>query len=284
MTDATRAQHFVSAPALAALLAGPARPVILDVGVPDKGASARDQYAQGHLPGAVSVDLATHLQAPSAGTAGKRPLPPLSVLQDQARGWGISADTPVVVYDRLAGTKAGRAWWVLRWAGLRDVRILDGGLAAWVRDGGAVTDGVPAPVPGNVTLSAGHLPQITTERSVDFAQQGRLFDARTRAQYADGHIPGARWLSTRANLTEDGLLRDEQWLRERFAAAGIDGSAEVGFYCGGAVAAAHEVAVLASIGIPASLFVTSFGGWTADPTREVAVGQEPRVAHERALP
>lgn len=283
MTDAARAQHFISAAALVTLHAGPARPVLLDVGVPDRGRPARDLYDQGHIPGAVFVDLATRLQAPSAGPAGKRPLPPLGVLQQQAREWGISAGTPVVVYDRLAGTKAGRAWWVLRWAGLTDVRILDGGLAAWFGAGGALTGAVPAPAPGNVTLSSGHLPQLSTQRAVDFARRGRLFDARTQAQYADGHIPGAQWLPTRANLTEDGLLRDEQWLRERFAAAGIDGGSEAGFYCGGAVAAAHEVAVLASLGIGASLFVTSFGGWSADPARDIARGQEAGDAAERTL-
>jgi thiosulfate/3-mercaptopyruvate sulfurtransferase len=89
-----------------------------------------------------------------------------------------------------------------------------------------------------------------------------------------GHIPAAIAAPTRDNLTVEGLLKDERSLRERFAGLGIDGSRPVGVYCGGGVAGAHELAVLASLGVPATLFVGSFSAWSSDPAREVGVGPD----------
>lgn len=278
MSDSLRDAHFIGAARLAELAGGARRLAILDVGIGSTPEQAREPYDEGHLPGAVFVHLETDLQAPNGGTAGKRPLPDLNALQVNVRAWGISADTTVVVYDRYAGTKAGRAWWVLRWAGLTDVRILDGGLDAWVRSDGSTTTNVVEPEPGTVTLSPDHLPRLSTHDAIELAAGGRLFDARAPKQFAEGHIPGARLAPTRANLTDDGLLRDPDWIRERYVDLGVDGTQETGFYCGGAVAAAHGVAVLASIGVLVSLYVPSFGGWSADENNEVALGDELEVA------
>ena len=99
------------------------------------------------------------------------------------------------------------------------------------------------------------------------------FDARGAAQYAAGHVPGAVSAPTRDNLDESGLLLAEEVLRKRFADLGIDGSQPVGLYCGGGVAAAHQVAVLHTLGIEAALFVGSFSAWSADPARPIARGQ-----------
>jgi thiosulfate/3-mercaptopyruvate sulfurtransferase len=125
-----------------------------------------------------------------------------------------------------------------------------------------------------VTLTPGNLPTVTDDDAVGLAASGRLFDARSPLQFAEGHIPGARVAPTRGNLSEDGLLRDAEWIRRRYAALGVDGAQHAAFYCGGAVAAAHGVAVLASIGVAVALYVPSFGGWSADPERPVALGDE----------
>jgi thiosulfate/3-mercaptopyruvate sulfurtransferase len=278
MSDSLRDAHFIGAARLAELIGGGRRLAILDVGIGNTPEQALEPYDEAHIPGAVFVHLETDLQAPNGGAAGKRPLPDLLVLQAKARAWGISGGTTVVVYDRYAGTKAGRAWWVLRWAGLTDVRILDGGLEAWVRSDRSTTTRAVEPVPGDVTLRPDHLPRLTTGDAIELAASGRLFDARAPRQFAEGHIPGARLAPTRANLTDDGLLRDAAWIRERYAELGVDGTQGAGFYCGGAVAAAHGVAVLASIGVQVSLYVPSFGGWSADADNEVAVGDELEAA------
>ena len=78
-----------------------------------------------------------------------RPGPPS---QAAARRWGIDPETAVVVYDDWNRAGSARAWWVLRAAGLADVRILDGGLAAWIATGGVLETGPVTPEPGDVEV------------------------------------------------------------------------------------------------------------------------------------
>jgi thiosulfate/3-mercaptopyruvate sulfurtransferase len=282
VTSQHRAEHFITAAELAAALAGARPPAVLDVRNANSGPQGRPEYAAGHVPGAVYVDLPTELQGAREGVSGARPLPSADVLQGHARAWGINQGDEVVVYDNVFGTKAGRAWFTLRWAGIARVRLLDGGYAAWVAGGHPVSTEEPAPAPGDVVLDAGHLPVLDADGAAAHARAGTLFDARSLPQYAgapgdprDGHIPGAVAAPTRDNLTGGGLLKDDRALRDRFAALGVDGSRPVGVYCGGGVAGAHELAVLASLGLPAALFVGSFSAWSADPARAVAAGPEP---------
>ncbi len=282
VASSARSAHFITVSELANELAGDRPPVVLDVRNANNEPAGRPEYQAGHVPGAVYVDLPTELQDLPGGTRGARPLPPVEQLQSHARAWGISAGQPVVVYDNVAGTKAGRAWFTLRWAGIASVRLLDGGYAAWAGAGYPVSTDEPAPEPGDVVLAPGHLPVLDADEAAAWAAKGELYDARGRRQFAAGHIPAAIAAPTTDNLTADGLLKDEQSLREQFAALGIDGSGPVGVYCGGGVAGAHELAVLASIGIPASLFVGSFSAWSADPARAVETGPGREASPARA--
>lgn len=295
---AQRAAVLVTAPTLAAELAGAEPPVLLDVrwalGDPDGLA----HHLAGHLPGAVWVDLDTELAAPPDTTAGRHPLPTVADLQAAARRWGVRAGGTVVVYDATGGTAAARAWWLLRWGGHHRMRLLDGGLAAWTAAGGALVAGpTPDPPPGDVELSGGAMPTLDADGAAELARTGVLLDARAGARYRGdtepvdprpGHVPGARSAPTADNLTGDGRFSPAARLAERFAGLGATGaghstaesstavgSAAVGVYCGSGVTAAHEVAALASIGIRASLFPGSWSAWSADSRRPAAIGPDP---------
>src|SRR5262245_32998594 len=100
--------------------------VVLDVRWKLGGPPGRPEYLAGHIPGAVYVDLDTELAGHGEPTDGRHPLPALRDLQAAARRWGVRDDRGVVAYDGEGNLAAARAWWLLRWAGLRDVRLLDG--------------------------------------------------------------------------------------------------------------------------------------------------------------
>ncbi|MGV9801661.1 sulfurtransferase [Mycobacterium sp. NPDC003449] len=222
-----------------------------------------------HLPGAVPAFLTTDLSRDDApAIEGKRPLPDIATLQATLRRWGVNNDTAVVVYDHDGSFVAARAWWVLRWAGIADVTILDGGLPAWVSAGHPTGELAGQLSEGDVTVSGGHLGQLDAERAAAMAADGRLLDARTVDAFEAGHIPGARNLSSKETVATDGTLLDPDTLRAFY---GVDDTADApGLYCGGGVAAAHGVAVLSHLGIAAPLYVGSFSAWSADPARPVA--------------
>jgi thiosulfate/3-mercaptopyruvate sulfurtransferase len=274
---------LVDVDGLAAELAGPQPPVLLDVRWALGDPHGREHHREGHVPGAVYVDLDTELAAHSDdATQGRHPLPGVEELQAAARRWGISAGRPVVVYDAASGLAAARAWWLLRWAGLTDVRLLDGGLAAWTAAGRPIETGPgPDPEPGDVELSDGHLPVLDADGAAALARTGLLLDARAGERYRGevepidpraGHIPGAVSAPTGDNLA-DGRFRRADELRARFAELGAGG--EIGVYCGSGVTAAHQIAALAAIGIDAALYPGSWSAWSSDPDRPVATGAEP---------
>jgi thiosulfate/3-mercaptopyruvate sulfurtransferase len=264
------------------LLAGGGRAVLLDVRWALGDDRGREKYLAGHLPGAVFVDLETELADPPSAAEGRHPLPSLQRLQASARRWGIRAGDAVVAYDATGGLAAARAWWLLRWGGLTDVRLLDGGLDAWEAAGGDLETGDVVPAPGDVTLTGGGLPVLSIdEASALPGAGGVLLDARAGERYRGevepidpraGHVPGAVSAPTTENLTADGRFRAAEELRDRFAALGAEPGATVGVYCGSGVTAAHEVAALAEAGIDAALWPGSWSQWSNDPDRSAATG------------
>ncbi|WP_449385717.1 sulfurtransferase [Cellulomonas soli] len=280
MTD-PRASVLVDAAALAALLADDDAPVLLDVRWALGRTDGHEQYLAGHLPGAVYVDLDTELAAPPSPQGGRHPMPPLADLEASARRWGVREGRAVVAYDGAGGVSAARAWWLLRWAGVRDVRLLDGGLQAWQAAGLSLEAGPVTPEPGDVVLVAGALPTLDADGAAALAASGTLLDARAAERYAGhvepvdpkaGHIPGAVSAPTTENLDAEGRFLPGDALRDRFRALRAQAGAPVAVYCGSGVTAAHEVAALASIGVEAALYPGSWSQWSNDETRPVATG------------
>jgi thiosulfate/3-mercaptopyruvate sulfurtransferase len=267
------------------LLAGGGRVVLLDVRWALGDDQGREKYLTGHLPGAVFVDLETELADPPSAAEGRHPLPSLQRLQSSARRWGIRDGDAVVAYDATGGLAAARAWWLLRWGGVADVRLLDGGLDAWLRAGGPLESGDVVPEPGDVTLTGGGLPVLTIDQAAALpASGGVLLDARAGERYRGevepidpraGHVPGAVSAPATANLSADGTFLGMTELGDRFVALGIGPGTKVGVYCGSGVTASHEVAALAAAGIEAALWPGSWSQWSNDPDRPAATGADP---------
>jgi thiosulfate/3-mercaptopyruvate sulfurtransferase len=238
-------------------------------------------YLQEHLPGAVYVSLEDELSDHGFAGRGRHPLPSGPAVQDAARRWGVRDGRPVVVYDDWNRAGSARAWWVLRAAGLPDVRILDGGLAAWKAAGGALESGPVDPEPGTVTvrhddLYAGAMPTLTADQVNELP----LLDARAPERFRGevepvdpvaGHIPGARNLPSTSLLADDATLLPDADLVALLTDRGV-GDAPVGVYCGSGVTAAVAIAALTALGRDAALFPGSWSQWSAEPGRPVARG------------
>jgi thiosulfate/3-mercaptopyruvate sulfurtransferase len=272
-----RSEVLVTATELGQLIADGTSSAILDVRWELAQPDGRAAYEAGHVPGAVYVSLEDDLTDHAVGGKGRHPLPSGGSVQAALRRWGVGTGSPVVVYDDWNRAGSARAWWVLRAAGLDDVRILDGGLAAWRATGGQLQPGVVTPAEGDVTvgyddLYAGALPTLTAD---DAAALGRrLLDARSPERFRGdvepvdpvaGHIPGATNVPSTSLLDATGAFLPDAVLAR--ALGGLDGA-----YCGSGVTASVAVAAMAVIGVDAALFPGSWSQWCGEAGRPVATG------------
>jgi thiosulfate/3-mercaptopyruvate sulfurtransferase len=250
---------------LAPALTAASPPLVLDVRWRLGGPPGSVEYAAGHIPGAVPLDLDTQLCGPP-GPGGRHPLPDPARLEAVLRAAGVREGHPVVVYDAGESMAAARAWWTLRWAGHEDVRVLDGGYAAWVAAGQPVTTEAVAPIPGDVTVRPGGMPVLDADGAAALAAAGVLIDARAPERYRGesepidpvaGHIPGA------VNQPAGAPVR-------------VEPGVPVGAYCGSGIFAARTVLDLHRAGrTDAALYVGSWSHWITDPDRPIATGERP---------
>ncbi len=270
---------LVSVSELARLLSGGRPPVLLDVRWQLGGPAQRPAYLAGHIRGAQWCDLDRDLADP-AGAGGRHPLPDPVRLQAAMRGWGIHPDSAVVVYDGANSVAAARAWWVLRWAGLSQVQVLDGGFAAWTASEQPIQTEVESPELGTVVVRPGSLPALDAAAAASWAGAGRLVDVRAAERFRGelepidpvaGHIPGAVNRPTMDNVSSSGEFRPAEALRDRFV--GLADDQPVGVYCGSGVTAAHTVLAMHEAGLDAVLYPGSWSEWITDPSRPVATGE-----------
>ncbi|MFW0797206.1 sulfurtransferase [Gordonia sp. CPCC 205515] len=274
-------QVLITVDELAEAMLSDRPPVVLDVRWQLGDDRGHEHYRDGHLPGAVFVDLDAELADPPSPERGRHPLPDLNAMQAAASRWGIDNTSRVVVYDDIGNLAAARAWWLLRWAGLAEVLMLDGGLGAWRDAGFRLSRGDATPRAGSVALRGGQMPVADIDEVA--ATDALVLDARAVERFRGevepvdpraGHIPGAVSAPTAANLDGNQRFRSKEELRDRFTALGVRDGDPVITYCGSGVNAAHQVAALEIAGFDgATLFPGSWSQWSSDPERPAATGE-----------
>jgi thiosulfate/3-mercaptopyruvate sulfurtransferase len=242
------------------------------------GSWGPEEYVAGHVPGASYVDMDTALAAPP-GPGGRHPLPRTATFEAAMRAVGVDDDRPVIVYDDWAGQAAARCWWLLRYHGHRDVRVLDGAWPAWVAAGQPVEAGAGGPAKaGTFTAAPGAMPVVSAAEVLSVAV---VVDARVAARYRGetepidpvaGRIPGAVNVPTALNLAVDGRFRPAAELRGVYEAVGATAGSTVAAYCGSGVTATHDVLALEIAGVAAALYPGSWSEWIVDPARPVETG------------
>lgn len=276
---------LITAEELRVALQGPRPPVLLDarwyLTEPERGSA---EYSAGHLPGAWFVSVETDLSAPvrEDRIGGRHPLPEPERVQALIDRVGVRSDRPVVVLDQGSSLGAARAWWVLRDAGVPEVRVLDGGHAAWLAAGGEVTDEVPSHdrVPDELTLTVdqGQLDQVdSAQLELDAEDGATVVDVRAAERFTGevepmdpvaGHIPGAVNIPASRVAGPQGFAPAEE-IREALA-----GLAEGDILsCGSGITAAQVLLAAESAGIEGlRIYPGSFSDWVSDPERPVATG------------
>jgi len=219
--------HLVAAVALAAELASDRPPVLLDIRWSLVGPPGREVFAQGHVPGAVYVDLDTDLADPP-GPRGRHPLPDPARFARAMRRAGVVLDRPVVVMDGRDGSVAARAWWLLRHHGHDDVRLLDGGRKKWVDEGRPMPTDVPSPAAADypVTERDDSVIRAYREQVLAHIGNGKLVDVRSPGEFSGellhmpdypqegvlrgGHVPTAAERAVAARGQRRRLLQDRR--------------------------------------------------------------------------
>lgn len=259
---------------------------------PDRGARA---YSDGHIPGAVFVDLPTVLSAREG--PGRHPLPEPAAFAAAMGGLGIGSEHVVVAYDDAGGANAARLWWMLEAIGHEKVAVLDGGIAAWVAAGGRLTGERPSWPRATLPVTVDRWPR-TIDRHALRERLGTLtlLDARAPERYRGevepidpvaGHIPTARSAPSDGNLARDGRFLPPAELRRRFEALGAT-AGDVVTACGSGVTACHNALAMRVAGLPDPLlYPGSYSDWSragwpvangsepGSPTSAAATGSDP---------
>jgi thiosulfate/3-mercaptopyruvate sulfurtransferase len=276
---------LISPAELARLLESDRPPIVADVRWTLGGPPGKPEFEACHIPGAVWVDLETELSGPP-GEGGRHPLPLVAVFEQAMREIGVCEDSLVVAYDAAASQAAARLWWLLTDAGHHKVRVLNGGLAAWIATGLPTVSGSGTPpARGDFIAHPGRRAQVNAAEIVSKLKTPdapRLIDVRAPERYSGenepidpvaGHIPGAVNLPVTANLDADGRFLPPAEIAARYAAVGgADGAV---LYCGSGITAAQGLLALESAGLTAAIYPGSWSDWIGDPTHPIATGTAP---------
>jgi thiosulfate/3-mercaptopyruvate sulfurtransferase len=255
--------------------------VVADVRWRLVGPSGRQEFADGHIPGSVFVDLDTHLASITVPEEGRHPMPSPDEFAAAMGALGIGDNDAVVAVDDAGGLFAARLTWMLRVIG-HPATLLDGGVDAWPTplESGPGTPRPPA-VFTAVPWPPGALATIDEAADTDRL----VVDARGRERYRGqaepvdpraGHIPGAINLPCDENLAPDGTLRPAEELRAAYAQAGVTDASDVIAYCGSGVTACHDLLVMEHLGLGRGrLFAGSWSAYSHHPQRPAATGDTP---------
>lgn len=241
--------------------------------MPGDARDAHALYVQAHIPGAMFFDIDA-IADPESSLP--HMMPTAARFERLVGALGVGSATRVVVYDQSGILSAPRAWWMLRVFGHERCAVLDGGLPAWRRAGGALASGAEAPQdagPFRASFHAGLirglgdvLANLGTHRELVLdARSGDRFHARVpepRAGLLGGHIPGSVSLPFTELLTATQTLKTPGELRESLAQRGVTEQTQVITTCGSGLTAAVINLALQVAGLPpGALYDGSWSEW-----------------------
>lgn len=242
--------------------------------------AGKKAYEEGHIPGAIYVNLDHDLSGEKTGQNGRHPLPTPEAWAKTKSRLGMDPKTLVVAYDNHGSVYASRLWWMLKATGHANVRVLDGGLDAWNGPIGMVPR---PPTPSATPVQAmPYVGLVLVDELVGNLQSKNsvVIDARMADRFqgqnetldpVGGHIPDAINYCFRNNLSSKVFKSPEQLYKDFVDLLGTKKASEVIHQCGSGVTACHNVLAMELAGLKGSrLYAGSWSEWCADPARPVA--------------
>ena len=245
----------------------------------DKDAG-KNAYLQGHIPGAIYVDLKDDLSRPPSINGGRHPLPTEETMNVVFSELGIRPNMQIVVYDDVAGAFAARLWWMLKHMQYHSVAVLDGGWQSWHAAGHPIST-IVEPRTSIEFNNKAQTDGLVVIEDVNDAQM--IIDAREPARYRGevepidkiaGHIPNAINRFWKDNLSEQGLFKEKQTLKQEFEQIlGETSSEDAVIYCGSGVTACHNLLAASHAGLKLpKLYAGSWSEWSSTTGKAIATG------------
>ncbi|MGE5140011.1 MAG: sulfurtransferase, partial [Rudaea sp.] len=225
----------------------------------DRTRTGLAEYQDGHIPGAVFVDLDGNLASPVGEGPGRHPLPRPEVFEQAMIRAGVDPETLVVAYDDSGGSSAARLWWLLRYFGHERAVLLDGGINQWIKEGRPLETRTPEVRAGKfrVTDKPHREWLVDQEMVAQIASEpnGLVIDSRLGERYRGevepldpraGHVPGAKNAPLAGNLRgpDDFRFLSARELRERFDWLGASQADRIAAYCGSGINACQNIVAL----------------------------------------
>ncbi|MGB5824313.1 MAG: sulfurtransferase [Proteocatella sp.] len=243
-----------------------------------------EKYKARHIPGAFHIDLRNDMSREVTEHGGRDPLPHnMEDFKAKLEEYGISTGSEIIVYDEDI-VPASRFWWMCKYIGLDNVRLLDGGINAWIENGFSLSAVVPSlPQRGNIEMKFDSeiIADIDDIRRAINDEQVLIIDSRSSVRYKGeeepidkkaGHIPTAKNYFYEGVLEQDGKYRRPGYLKEHFK--GVEKYKEVICQCGSGVSAPVNIIALDEIGIKAKLYVGSWSDYITYDDSLIAVGEQ----------
>lgn len=243
-------------------------------------AYGKESYEKEHVKGAIHWDLEADLSDMEATNSGRHPLPSKKSITQLVQTAGLNLDDAVIIYDDGGSPFAPRAWWLLKYAGFKNVFISLNGFEALKQQGIEATAERPQFPQSDAQLTfdeSVHADQQTVKNIIDGEELGILLDARSPERFAGisepidpiaGRIPGAH------NFDWAQLVGNHQFQTNADFSTLLNKQDPAVVYCGSGVTAAALVAMLVEKGYESiRLYPGSYSEWIADETNVVEFDQ-----------